>query len=530
MPDNKITENDVIDAAATLHTIDPLRRLKGWQRYHFRLTALYGGAILLTLMILGFNFYQAGVATEMTNLQTRLLSIVTSLSASIDGNAIEKVALENAEQTPLHKQIYSVLKQVAQNDEVTETIYILRPTREPTKLRFFIDYVKDGESGEPGEPYDATDIPVMIRAFSGAAVEDEPYTDEFGTTLSGYAPILNSEGRSIAIVGVDVDASRLDMIKYSVLQEVGIAFGIAITLLGIIAFIVGRNIRIPLTQIIDAAVSISRGNLGTRINMLRNDELGVMGEHINIMAEQLQEREFIRETFGRYVSEDIAKTLLVKDASEKLGGEERVVTVLFCDMRGYSTLSEQMPPTQIVNMLNQYLSAMTEIIDRHNGCIIEFIGDAIFAVFGAPQYIADHAEHAVRSAIEMRARLKLLSKELQESGITRYWKTDEILDMSARIGIHTGHVVAGNLGSSTRMKYAVIGDTVNVAARLETMNKELGTDILLSRDVYTLLPEELAKVMVKQGTHQVKGREQEVIVYSIDKPKPKLAILNNAEA
>lgn len=509
---------------------DPLRKLKSWQRYHFRLTALYGSAIILSLVILGFNFYKSGVNAEKTNLQARLMSVVTSLSASIDGDKIEEIPLENSVKTALHNRIYKTLKEVANNDPDTETIYILRPTREPTKLRFFIDYVKNGDSGNPGEIYDATEIPVMIKAFSAPAVEDEPYTDEFGTTLSGYAPLMNSKGESIAIIGADVNASRLDLIKFNVMKEVGIAFGIAILLLGLVALIVAKNIRKPLNQIIDAAVAISRGNLNTRINLLRNDELGVMGEQINIMAEQLQEREFIRETFGRYVSEEIAKTLLVQNASEKLGGEERVVTVLFCDMRGYSTLSEQMPPAQIVNMLNQYLSAMTEIIDRHNGCIIEFIGDAIFAVFGAPQYIADHAEKAVRCAIDMRTRLSQLSQELQESGITRYWKSDEIIDLRARIGIHTGHVVAGNLGSSTRMKYAVIGDTVNVAARLEQMNKELGTDILLSRDVYSLLPEELAREMIKQGDHHVKGRQQSVSVYSVDKPKPKLTVLNNAEA
>jgi len=509
---------------------DPLRRLKSWQRYHFRLSALYGGAIILTLVVLGLNFYYSGVAEEKSNLQKRLLSIVTSLSASIDGNAIEQVPLENSELTEFHTHVYNTLRQVAKNSPDTESIYILRPTREPTKLRFFIDFVKNGETGKPGEVYDATEIPVMIKGFSSPAVEDEPYKDEFGTTLSGYAPIFNSSGQSVAVVGVDVNASRLDQIKFAVLLKVGIAFGIAIVLLGIVALIVGKNIRQPLTQIIDAAVAISNGNLSTRVNLLRNDELGVMGQQINIMAEQLQEREFIRETFGRYVSEEIAKTLLVQNASERLGGEERVVTVLFCDMRGYSTLSEQMPPAQIVNMLNKYLSAMTEIIDRHNGCIIEFIGDAIFAVFGAPQYIADHAEQAVRCAIDMRNRLTELSKELQESGITRYWKSDEILDMSARIGIHSGHVVAGNLGSATRMKYAVIGDTVNVAARLEQMNKELGTDILLSRDVYTLLPDELTKEMVKQGEHPIRGRQQPVSVYSIEKPKPKLTVLNNVSA
>lgn len=505
---------------------DPLKELRAWQHYHIRLTGLYGGAILIVLSVLGFNSYQTAVNSEVQDLQEKLLTAVTSLSASLDIKAIEAVALENNTFTDFHRKIIQLFEQVAGKDQDMESIYILRPTVEPTKLRFFVDYAKDGNTGKPGELYDATNVPVMLQGFTHPAVENIPYEDEFGLTLSGYAPIYNKDHRSIGIVGVDVDASRLKAIKQEAVVNVVIAFGLAIILLGIVAIIVARNVRNPLTQIIDAAAAISRGELKTRIAMQRNDELGVMGRHINLMAEQLQEREFIRETFGRYVSEEVAKTLLTQhDIAQTLGGEERVVTVLFCDMRGYSTLSEQMPPQQVVDMLNRYLSALTDIIYEHNGCVIEFMGDAILSVFGAPRYIPNHAEKAVRCAIDMRNRLVSLNRELQEAGITRYWKCKEISGLSVRIGIHTGDVVAGNLGSRTRMKYAVIGDTVNVAARLEVLNKELGTDILLSRDVYTQLPDDLVSQLVSHSEHKVKGREQSVTVFSVGKSRPNLTVL-----
>jgi len=198
-----------------------------------------------------------------------------------------------------------------------------------------------------------------------------------------------------------------------------------------------------------------------------------------------------------------------------LGGEERVVTVLFSDLRSYSTISEQLSPTQVVTMLNQYLCAMNEIIDRQGGCVIEFVGDAIFAVFGAPQYMPYHAERAMRSAMAMRQRLKQLNGEWQKTGVARRWEEIGISDIGMRIGIHSGQVIAGNLGGETRIKYSVIGDTVNVASRLESLNKDFGSEILISSDVYIQLPQDLMDVFVDVGSHPVKGREQPVKIYAM---------------
>ncbi len=504
-----------------------MRELRTWQRVHIRLTLLYGGTIFLVLMVLGAAVYFDGVKTEKEALQQRLLGIVTSLASSVDGAAVGQLSLEGNEFTELHQRLKERFKQVAEQDPDVETIYMLRPTQEPTKLRFVVDYVKDGEEGQPGEAYDATDVPVMLQGFSRPSVEDEPYTDEFGTTLSGYAPIMTQDGRSIALVGIDVKASRLAAMRQGVMRSVLWSFGAAVVLLGIISAVVARNLRTPLSRIIDASMAIARGELNTRIGMQRSDELGLMSRHIDLMAEQLQEREFIRETFGRYVSEEVAKSLLEQRADLKLGGEERVVTVLFSDIRGYSTVSEQMPAVHVVDLLNRYLGKMTEIIDKHHGCVIEFVGDAIFAAFGAPHYFSDHAESAVRCAIEMRQRLAQLNEEWTSSGLARYWRQSGMDALNARIGIHTGRVVAGNLGSATRMKYAVIGDTVNVAARLETLNKELNTDILLSRDVYVHLPEELTEYIAEKGEHHVKGREQSVKVYSIGEVRPALTVVSS---
>jgi len=179
-------------------------------------------------------------------------------------------------------------------------------------------------------------------------------------------------------------------------------------------------------------------------------------------------------------------------------------------------MAERLPPVAVVEMLNEYLGEMNLLIDKYHGCVIEFLGDAILAVFGAPYYQPDHSENAVRCAMEMRVRLAELNQRWSQSGLARYWKGKTLDNWGVRIGIHCGPVVAGNIGSPTRMKYTVIGDTVNVAARLETLNKHLHTDILLSDEVYDHLPDELVGNMKDQGQHQVKGREQSVSVYSLE--------------
>jgi len=497
---------------------DGLEALRGWRRLHIRLTLLYGGVTLLALTLLGLSVFLYGVKSEIAGLQRRLLATVDSLASSLDADAIAALPAEGRAWTPLHMSLLSRFADVAKSDVDVESIYLLKPTQEPTRLRFIVDYVKHGPTGKPGDIYEAAAVPVMLQGFMQPAVENKPVRDEFGTTLSGYAPVRVRSGRSVAVVGVDVDASRLAAIRNEVLRNTAMSFGFAVLLLGTMAALVANNLRGPLSRIIKAATAISRGDLSTRVALERSDELGVMSHHIDLMAEQLQDREFIRETFGRYLSSTIATEVLSQRSGITLGGEERVVTVLFSDLRGYSSISEQMSPTQVVAMLNQYLGAMNEIIDQHRGCVIEFVGDAIFAVFGAPHYMADHAEQAMRSGIEMRLRLKELNAVWQESGMARSWQESGVSEISLRIGIHSGQVVAGNLGSQTRMKYSVIGDTVNVASRLEALNKDLGTEILISRDVYIQLSRHLMDAAVDQGSHRVKGREHPVRVYAVPIP------------
>jgi len=240
----------------------------------------------------------------------------------------------------------------------------------------------------------------------------------------------------------------------------------------------------------------------------------VLGIAILVLLDRL----VVREAFGRYVSEDVARTVLARPGGAMLGGETREVTILFSDVRNYSTIAEKLPPGEVVDVLNEYFGAMSEVIDREGGCVIEFLGDAILAVFGAPGELVNHADRAVRAALQMRVRGAQLNESWARNGKARLWQQCGIAALSSRIGVHSGRVVAGNLGSKARMKYAVIGDAVNAASRVENLNNALGTDLLFTEEVRAGLSPELLARSEDAGEHAVKGRERPVHVFTLRGP------------
>ena len=501
-------------SSASVIPTNPIQEISSLHRFHFRLTLAYGGAVMLTIGLLVYLFYTLWSHSEIEALQRRLTAIAGALSQTIDADEIDKFPVEYDQMSPLHQQLLRQFEYLAQTDADVESIYILRPTSVPTELRFFVDYSKS-EQGKPGEMYSAEDTPILLKGFTKTVVEDQPYQDKFGITLSAYAPLTSSTGERVGLVGVDVKSVRLQLMRSNVLVASAVILLVSVAVIALVSYAVARSIREPLVRLILGTGAVARGNLDVRLRLRRADEFGLLGKYFDKMAEELKERQTIRDLFGRYLSEDVARSLLSTTQNIELGGQEVVVTVLFCDLRDYTTISERLSPMQMVSMINEYLGVMNVVIDRHNGCVIEFLGDGILAVFGAPQSYAEHAEMGVRCAVAMREALQGLNQQWEQQGIADRWRDLGIEQIQCRIGLHTGAVVAGNLGSKTRMKYAVIGDTVNVAARLEALNKEYGTSILMSDEVKTRLPNDLRDQSRKVGITVVKGRQQTVISYSI---------------
>lgn len=498
-----------------------LKALPFRRRIYVRWALFLFTALMLLIMGVGRVYYLYGYQAEFSALQQRLMGVITTLSRVVEGDPVAAFAQGlttdgGVVETAYHAELRELFEYVAGIDPDISTIYVLLPTERPGQLRFYLDFATQGETAKIGESYDATELPLLLQGFSGATVEPEPFEDVYGVSLSAYAPVKDGAGQVVGIVGADVEIDRLNALEQRVWNFVFGLTAAAALLVVILTFWLGRGLREPLKALMAGAARVSEGDLQSPIALKRKDEFGVLAAAFNQMVRDLRDREMVRELFGMYMSKKLAHVLLQRGDSPNLGGEERFATILFCDLKGYTKISERMSPQQLVETLNTFFGGMNEIIDDHGGCVIEYMGDAILAVFGAPFYEQNHALNAVTAALAMQQRLDALNQDWEQSNIAYLWQESGIPKLEMRVGIHTGMLVAGNLGSKSRMKYGVIGDTVNVASRLETMNNEFGTSILISDAVRMHLSPEMKKGLRSCGEHAVKGRKRRVGVYTVE--------------
>jgi len=211
---------------------------------------------------------------------------------------------------------------------------------------------------------------------------------------------------------------------------------------------------------------------------------------------------FIRDTFGRYLSDEIVAELLERPEGLALGGEKRRVTIMMADLRGFTSLSERLPPEKVVRMINNFLEEMTDVIVRHRGTIDEFIGDAILAIFGAPELREDDAERAVACALEMQLAMTRVNARNAQEGLPA---------VEMGVGLNTGEVVVGNIGSKKRAKYGVVGSAVNLTSRVESYT--VGGQILLAPSTF----EAVTSPLVIEGRMEVepKGVKKPITIYDV---------------
>ncbi len=269
-----------------------------------------------------------------------------------------------------------------------------------------------------------------------------------------------------------------------------------------LAALFARNLSAPAREIMEVAEKVATGDYDTQVGVVSNDEIGYLGDRVNEMSRGLKERERIREMFHLFTSPEIGKEIL--SGRTFAGGEIRRVTLLFSDLRGFTTMAERLPPEQVVESINSYFSEMSTAIVENGGIVLQYVGDEIEAVFGAPMDDPRHADKAVAAALVMRERLNALNRRRASRGEEPF---------RHGIGVHTGPALAGIVGSRYKLSYAMVGDTVNIASRIQELNKELESDILISGDTRKSLTKTYS--VSDPVTVSVKGRERPLEVYRL---------------
>ena len=284
----------------------------------------------------------------------------------------------------------------------------------------------------------------------------------------------------------------------------------AMVLLGIFgAFALGTVLSRPISRLMAGTRAIADGNYGIKLPVDSRDEIGELTHSFNEMAASLKEKDAIKRekdaikrAFTRYVAREVVTEILRDPDKIVLTGERRDVTVLFCDVRGFTSISERLSPEEVVSLLNAFYTLMIDTTFKHEGTLDKFLGDGVMSVFGAPIFHPDHSVRALRTALAMQAGIRELSARRVAEGKA---------PLKIGIGVNAGSAVAGTVGTEQRMEYTVIGDSVNLAARLESVAK--AGQILISGATHALVKHAIHARPL--GRVKVRGKEDEIDVYEV---------------
>lgn len=352
---------------------------------------------------------------------------------------------------------------------------------------------------EWGKPYQ---VPEGLQSLKDENLLIQPYIQNKQEVYNIAVPIFTRAGKT-GTAHLGLSQESINKVVNSARQRMGLITGGGI-LLGIIGSIILVSFIVrPIKSLVQGVRAIGNRQFQHRIQIKSRNELGELTDAFNEMATSLEEKEKIRRAFERYVSDEVVEEALKGDGLV-LGGERKKATVLFADIRDFTPMLGKIKPREAVDILNEYFTAMTPIIQKNRGLVSKFIGDAIMCIFGAPVTHPDDAFQAVKTAVDMQEKLKKLQTK---------WTSENKTLIYIGVGINTGDVIVGNVGSPERMEYTVIGDVVNMADRIEKLNKELGSKILISDTTYEEVKDRV--IVNKLEPMKVKGKEELIQVYEV---------------
>ncbi len=449
---------------------------------------IFLGILLIAFIASGatgsYFYYQAKNALY-NSIKQELVALAIISSKFIDGDKIENLKRPSQITSQEYKEIQTILKNIIASS--SEFLYCYTMRYNKGKVLFVVDsppldYNGDGKITEDEIPYNINEEyknppDSLIKGFLKPTTDNRPLKDETGWTMSGYAPLYNSKGEGVGLVGIDMSLNRIES-KLSLIKKAGlVSLGMSFLLALILSFYFSNKLIAPLDILKNAISRFGKGDLSIVLPENRKDEIGMLFSYFNKMVNEVKEKEILKKTFGKIVDKELTDLLIKEEL--RLGGDVIKCVVLFCDIRNFTSLTSKLPPTLLVSLLNQYFSEMVEVVKKHNGIIDKFIGDALLAVFGHPRKLENPSRNAYLASVDMIKMCDRINKKL---GLSK----DFLL--KNHIGIHLGTVVAGNIGSPDRMEYTVIGSAVNISQRVQVVARKLNHRIVVTKEIFKHIP------------------------------------------
>ena len=473
-----------------------MKRLKFNLRF-----ALSTSTIFILALVSVVYFFLLIFAIEdiaKSSLKRSLHTSVNVCSSILDPDEIDSLTKYEQEQSEIfinyRKQIVSIKNQI----ENIKFVYIVRQTG--TNITYIMDCGDDvSEQAKLGEVYDdaGDGLKELFKNLKDEIhFESDYYTDKWGTFLSAYKPVFKN-GKLIYAVCSDIKSVDADYyIRVYKIKFTFVFIGMFSVILPI-AFWVTNAIRKPLYKVRDEILKLKDLDVNEHIDFKSNIT------EVNDMIEATDKVKTGLRSFAKYVPDKVVKQLITQGKDAKIGGEKEYVTILFSDIEGFTSISENNDVHEVVTSLNEYFDIYVKCLEESGATVDKFIGDAVMAFWNAPNKVENHEFVSVKTAMEIVKEIDNLNQKWKSEGKKFIFKT--------RIGINSGEVIVGNIGSTNRINYTVTGDPVNLASRLEAANKQYNTKILVSESIYNKTNNLIDYYYI--DTVKVKGKEVYVKVY-----------------
>ncbi|MCX6118103.1 MAG: hypothetical protein NT027_11220 [Proteobacteria bacterium] len=464
------------------------------------LASSFVGVAIITSAFIGFANYYHARDYARSNIREKMKNVVAIAALTINAQDHDQLLKPEDESSETYKKLKSTLQSIKLNFEDLRFIYTFRQQGNGN-----IEFVVDAETDPKlishlGDPYNEV-TESLNAAFQPPyipQVEKGFASDQWGTWLSAFAPILRPDGSLAGVVGLDVSAEKILSYERKFLIAIFFISVISVSIVAFIGYIFANRLSRPLEALSTEMTKIQKLDLSsdTRIKSIIA-EVANMGVAFDNMKKGLR-------SFGRYVPGEIVKDLIAMEKEASVGVENKDITVFFSDIADFTTISEKIGAKNVSDIMGDYLETVTKTIMSNQGAVDKYIGDAVMAFWGAPNPLENHAIIACKAALAVQKELEAFIKQCETRGLPT---------MLTRIGLNTGDAMVGNIGYSERLSYTAIGDTVNLASRLEGLNKFYDTKILLSHATYALAKDHIEARLIDKVI--VKGKTIAIPIYEL---------------